>query len=146
MLVFGHDKVVAEWVMDRIPDGSVAPDTTAIGVADGDKLIAGVAYTDHTEGDVRMAVAAETGSRWLSKANLEVFFGHVFYPPPMGMGKRRATVVVHQRNKMARAFDERLGFNMEGKHPKAFPRDNAISYGMLAENCRWVKQDVIRKR
>ncbi len=146
MLVFGHDQAVAEWVMARIPDGSVAADTTAIGVMEDGRPIAGVAYFRHTKGDVQMAVAAEPGARWLTKANLEVFFGHVFYPPPLGMSKRRCTAIVHKRNKKAREFDERLGFIMEGKHPKAFPKDDAISYGMLAENCRWVKQDVIRQR
>ena len=130
--------------MDRSPDAGLVPDTRAIGAIEGGELIAGVAYFKATNCDVQLAVAALPGRRWLSRRMLEIFFGYVFYPPPLGMGKRRCTAIIHKRNKHSRDFNERLGWKLEGSHRHAFPNDDAVSYGMYADNCRWIKQNELR--
>ena len=140
-LIFGHDRLIAEWVADQIKFGaSVHDDSTAIGVINnqGD-ILAGVVYYMHSEVDVRMAVAALPKVQWVTRQTLKVFFGHVFYDPPLGMSKRRATTVVHKKNKHARQFNESAGFKLEGVHPEAFPDGGtAISYGLLKRNCKWI--------
>lgn len=140
--VFGQDEIVARWIADRVRDANYIPETKAIGVARDRQLIAGVGYYNMTTCDIRMVVAAEPGSRWLSKSMLEIFFGYVFYAPPLGLGLRRATAIIHRKNKKSREFNRKIGWVEEGCHKHAFPDGDAISYGMIAEDCRWIKHEL----
>jgi RimJ/RimL family protein N-acetyltransferase len=144
VLLFDYDEFVTHWVMAQIPHGSEPRDATAIGVVQNGMLIAGVVYYDHTPTGVSMATAGY--GNWLTRNALEVFFGHAFYPTPLGMGKRRVSSLVHKANKTARKFNERIGFKREGSHPEVFPDGGAISYGMLKRDCKWIDHEHIRKR
>ena len=144
-LIFGQDFIVANWIAERVRDASYVPETVAIGVAENNRLIAGVGYYSRTECDIRLVVAAEPKSNWLSRANLAVFFGYPFYAEPLGLGLRRITAVVHRKNKVSRMFNNKLGWVEEGCHRNAFPDGDAISYGMLAEECKWINHE-FRKR
>jgi len=144
-LIFGQDFIVANWIAERVKDASYVPETVAIGVAENHKLIAGVGYYSRTNCDIRLVVAAEPGSNWLSRSALAVFFGYPFYAPPLGLGLRRVTAIVHRKNKKSRKFNDKLGWVEEGCHRNAFPDGDAISYGMLAEECKWIDHE-LRKR
>ena len=131
-LVFGKDAIVSAWVSKRI-DIPVPTDAVALGVWDGDRLIAGVMYTEYRGCDITMHVAAEN-ARWLNRQFLHAFFGYPF----LQLKVLRVTAIVARRNQHARKFVERIGFKREGSHPRAFNGRTAISYGMMREHCRWL--------
>lgn len=130
-LVFGTDEYVCRWIAARV-DAEIR-NGKAIGVADGERLVAGVAYSNWRGCDVEMLCAAES-RRWLSRSNLRAFFTYPF----VQLGCLRVTAIVDKKNKHSRQFIERIGFRLEGVHPQALDGRDAISYGMLRRNCRWL--------
>lgn len=110
-----------------------------IGVATPDgELLAAVGYCNWRQVDIEMWVAAEPGTRWLTRGNLRAFFSYPF----VDLGCRRATAICEKRNRRARRFVEHLGWTLEGTHPGAALDGGAMcSYGMLREHCRWIDHD-----
>lgn len=140
-LVFDSSEYVVWWMSQRITDMTTPRQAKAIGILDGQTLIAGIAYYHDTPCNINIAVAAEPKTRWINKRNLEVCFGHVFYPPPMGLGKRRASTCVHSDNHRSLKFCDDVGFIQEGIFREFFPDGDAHMFGMLKSECPWIKAD-----
>lgn len=139
-LLFGSDEYICQWVSARV-DANIVKGK-AIGVIDGgDRLIAGVAYSNWRGCDIEMLCAAEN-MRWLSRVRLAAFFSYPF----VQLGCLRVTAITAKRNKRARKFIERIGFRLEGTHPRALEGKDACSYGMLRENCKWLRNSNGQKR
>lgn len=138
-IILAHqDEMVARWVADRMEIFEFGSTPyTAIGLANkAGSLIAGVVYQNYTKTDIHMHVAALPGRRWLSRA----FLGEGFRYPFEQLGCRRVTGLVPAKNEAAQRFDEHLGFIQEGRVRKILPNgDDLLIYGMLREECRWLK-------
>lgn len=131
-LVFGEP--VAQWVRDRMPAYYI-PDCTAIGLAENTELKCGVVYYNQRGHDVEMTIYAET-ARWANRGNIRAFLHYPF----IQLGCERVTAIVDEENVTCQRFLVGIGFIHEGTHPKAMPNKNtAYSYGMLKEDCRWLK-------
>jgi RimJ/RimL family protein N-acetyltransferase len=133
-----QDEMVARWVAGRMPIFEFGSTPyTAIGLANQwGALIAGVVYQNFTKTDIHMHVAALPGKHWLSRG----FIGEGFRYPFDQLGCVRVTGLVPARNQTAAAFDEHLGFTLEGRVRKILPDgDDLLIYGMLREECRWLK-------
>lgn len=126
---------LGRWVEARIRNYALPKEYVALGVSmpRGQGV---VIYSDFHESvpDLKMDCAGE--GAWLSREALRVFFAYPF----LELGCRRVTTIVAKKHKRARKFNERLGFIQEGVCRKAAPggKDNAIIYGMLQEECRWI--------
>ncbi len=146
MLLFGEDRLVANWVASRIQVTPFREDATAIGVVRGDHLIGGVVYTNfrrNTGGNnIEMGCAGE--GNWLTKGALRVFFAYPFEQ----LDCCRVTTLVAKKNKRARRFNDKLGFKLEGVVRRGFGHDDACVYGMLIHECRWIGKGAneLRKR
>ncbi len=100
-----------------------------------------VLYTDYRKVDIRMHVAGV--GHWLSRAALSVWFGYPFQE----LGVRRVTGLVARKNRVARRLNEKLGFVQEGCMRHAMENgDHMILYGMLREDCRWLKESTDGQR
>lgn len=109
---------------------------TALGLVRNGRLIAGVLYNHFEEGNVFMHVSALKNSHW---AKLD--FGYaVFSYPFEQLGKRRVTSISASRDKTAHRLAERLGFTYEGRLRNYYQDDDAILYGMLREECRYLEK------
>ena len=133
-LLYGHDGAVAEWVRRELGMSSDFGPSVAIGAVYNDKLIAGVIYYCYRHPNIEMAVAA-ISPRWANKTTLKGFFDYPFNQ----LGCNRVTVLVDSDNEQVKRFDERLGFVYEGTLRKANPNGDADIFGMLKEECRWIK-------
>jgi len=103
----------------------------AIGVVDRhDQLVGGVVYHnyDRYNRSVELSCASST-SRWLTR---EMVGGLLRYPFTQ-LECQRCTAVTPRRATSARRFLEGLGFKREGSVRRGFGDDNAIIYGLLAE-------------
>lgn len=131
-----HDEMVAEWVQKRIAHFTIDGAYSAIGlVNEQGHLLAGVVYEQYTGIDVHVHIAAVPGKRWISR----FWLGEVFRYPFVQLGVHRMTGLVPAKNKAAQAFDEHLGFKLEGRLREKLPGgDDLLVYGMLKEECRWL--------
>jgi len=141
--VFGQDSFVGQWVADQLP-GFGGPEGFgpfyALGFALDGRLIAGAVYHEfrpHPFGaDVRISFAASS-PRWGSSRNIRA----VFAIPFLQYGCGRVTTVAGRRNAAARRLNEGVGFTFEGLIRRGWDgREDAIVYGMLREECRWLKE------
>lgn len=140
-LLFGHDAEVAHWVTERIPHaavripyfplGQVFGPSVALGVMDEQgTLLAGVVYHAHDPFVRSIEVScASDSARW---ANREVFRSLLRYPFGQ-LQCQRITAATPRSATSTRQFLEGLGFKREGSLRRAFGDDNAIIYGLLAE-------------
>lgn len=139
-LIYGHDRVVAEFVASKIQgfDGQLDKnDYVAIGVInDNRELIAGVIYNEYRPPvDIRENFASVCPT-WASKYTLK----HLFAFPFIHLGVRRMTGIIGANNQRSIDLTERLGFKLEGRARKAMDDgEDALIYGMLKEECPWIK-------
>ncbi len=104
---------------------------TAVG-ADA-KVKGAVLYGNYRNVSIEMTCAGEPG--WLTRGNLRVFFGYPFDQ----LKCRRVTAIVHSANAASQSMCERLGFKREGLCEHGFADGDAVIYGMIKSNCRWIR-------
>jgi RimJ/RimL family protein N-acetyltransferase len=137
MIVLGKDEIVIPWIVEKIPHADNFTNATSIGIARDDKLIGGVLYSNFRDRDLEMSAAGD--GNWLNRSSLYAIFSYPF----LQLGCARVTAIVPKRNKPTRKFIEKVGWKLEGTHRHAFPNDDACSYGMLKNDCRWIKEKSI---
>jgi RimJ/RimL family protein N-acetyltransferase len=133
-IIVGRDVAVAEWVRRRIPDGIDAwGPCRAIGIARGNELIAGIVYNNFRWPSIEASIASiEPG--WCSRRNLAAAFAFPFRQ----LGVRRVGASTAAANAEVRRFLLRLGFRQEGVMRQALKSGDAVIFGMLEPECRWL--------
>ncbi len=133
-LVFGQDGKVADWVASQIDhvDGFIA--YAAIGIERDGELVGGVVYHENRGNDIQISCAASK-AHWLSQGSLRA----LFYYPFMQLKVDRMTAFTPSRSKGTRRFLSHLGFVQEGIMRQGFKGDDCIIYGMLRDECKWIK-------
>lgn len=138
----GIDEQVAQFVMKLNP-GMTMGETpfTAMGQLDATgNLVGGVVFNNYTTRDIHMHVAG-VGSHWLNRRFIGEVFRYIFHQ----LGCRRCTGLVARSNEHAQQFDLKLGFMYEGVLRAHLPNDeDAFIFGMLREECRWLKVGALR--
>lgn len=139
-VLYGADAHVVDFVKRRIPhmrDRDFGP-ASALGVVDQDGIIlGGVVFHAYRpqDGDIEMSAAFDH-PRWAMPQTLR----HLFRYPFVQLNCIRMTTITPRGNKRARRFDEGLGFKLEGVLRKAVSGQDAMIYGMLRSECRWLKK------
>ena len=130
-------KAIAAFIAKKIrlrPDdlvGSVPFEILAAVSGDG-QFLGAVLYSNYRDCSIEMTSAGKPG--WLTKGHLGGFFRYPFNQ----LGCRRVTGIVHRKNKHARKINERLGFKLEGVCRHGFEDGDAMIYGMIKKDCRWI--------
>jgi len=126
-----------EWVRSRIPGmkDKFSDTATCIGFGDEKRLLGAVVYSDYNGYDMRASIAVEPKSNWASRRVLRALFRYPF----IDNNCIRLTVLCAKKNKTSRSMVERMGFKYEGNMRWGFGDDDLIAYGMLKEECRWIK-------
>jgi len=138
-IIVGRDVAVAEWVRTHIPGVSIEfwpSGYHAIGFAIGSELIAGAVYCNFTWPTIEISLAS-ISPRWASRRNLAALAAYPF----LQLNCKRLGATTRRKNQPVRAFLCRLGFQEEGIARCAYPDDDAVIYGMLREECRWLPRD-----
>ena len=132
----GYDEVVSKWVAAQIPHcvNGFGPCVT-IGFSHDDVLIAGVVYHEYRPAykSIEMSIAA-VSPKWATKGNLRAIFAYPF----LDLKANRVTAITPRKNKRARHLIEGVGFKLEGVARKGFGSEDAVIYGMLRDECRWI--------
>lgn len=133
-ILYRSDEAVSDWVLKRIPKvkawmGWYMP----FGVEIDGVLLAGVVFDEYTGTDVNMHVAVDS-MRAVTRSTLKAAFTFAFET----LKCQRVTGLVPAKNVKARAFDEHLGFKLEGVKQCAFEDDDELIYGMTKDACKWL--------
>lgn len=140
MLDLAYGAPVAAWVAARIPhvgDAARFGPCAAIGFVRGHALCAGAVFTNYRGHDIELSFAA-ADPRWARRGSLRA----VFHYPFRQLGCARVTAVTGRANARARRLTAGLGFTLEGVIRRGLDgRDDALVFGMLREECRWLAPD-----
>jgi RimJ/RimL family protein N-acetyltransferase len=139
-IITGRDAALTELVESKfaIDLGGRRP---AIGFADGPELLGAVVYHNYQWPNIEATIW--TGHpRWCNRRTLFACFWYPF----LSLNCRRFGATTAATNQPSKAFLCRLGFRREGiarqaMHDATAPGDgvcDAIIYGMLASECRWL--------
>ena len=136
-VIYGQEERLLPWAQQRI-GVTFRRDAYTIGLERSGELAAVVVYDNFSDVDCNMHIASDGTRAWLNKALLLSAFAYPFTQ----MGLLRVTGLVPADNADALKFDENLGFEREGYHPKAAPNGgDLVSLGLLREKCRFVWRD-----
>lgn len=137
-------QIVAKWVMDRVPDESIQNvhelgPYMAYGILRDKEPVAGVIFNWYREmengNDMRAIIAADHPS-WCLPGVLAYLFRYPF----LVAGCTRLTCVIREGNTRSEALCKGLGFRKEGVFRRGYNgKSNALVYGMLKEECRWLQ-------
>ena len=125
-----------DWVSAKIYGSDKFPlDAPSIGLLENGRVIGGVVYTMYTGNGIMMNVAGGYKG-WINRAFLRAAFAYPFKQ----LGCTRVSGLVRADNYAAQQFDERLGFKREGLVRRGDDDGtDLIMYGMLREECKWIK-------
>ena len=133
-VVYGQKEKIAKWVWEQL--GEEDSGGEAIGLERDGELIAGVVFNMYTGASINMNVVAVPGKNWL---NREFLFRSFAYPF-LQLRCYRATALVKVDNDVSNKFVEALGYKREGLLRRAHvDGSDMFIYGMLREECRWIK-------
>lgn len=113
--------------------GSMPFEIVAVKV--GDKPLGAVLYTNMRDHSIEMSCAGEPG--WLTRSNLRDLFAYPFKQ----LGMFTVLTMVTRHNKVARAFNEKLGFTELCVIPCGDKSLDTILYGMTRNQCSWIETD-----
>lgn len=131
-VLYGHTEFVRGWVRERIPSMQAAEfgPSTALGVMDGQRLIAGLVYHDWQPWfkSIQLSCAA-VHPKWASRRILAEVFAYPFHQ----LGVNRIVAVTETDNHKTRRILEGIGYTLEGIGVKAFGEKDAASYRLLKD-------------
>lgn len=140
--MLGKSVEVAAWAAKQLP-WAQEPDSfgpcEAWGIIKDEQMVGAVIFNHHHPeiGDIEWNIVAPN-TTWVGRDTLEVVFDYVFNQ----LKCVRMSVTLPKGAKKNREFLEKLGFIMEGTKRRGFPGgQNAILYGLLKEECKWLKAD-----
>lgn len=114
---------------------SMVQGMVGIGLERNGALVAGVVYEGRNPHNVWMHVAAEPGSKWMTKEYLRACFSYPF----LVLGVSAVRGYVDASNTLARRFDEHLGFKQEAVlEGAAADAGDVVIYRMKRSECRYV--------
>lgn len=132
-IIAGHDVAVAEWVRRHFGHEVEWGPCAAVGIARDGELIAGVVFNNFRWPSIEASIAS-TRPDWASRRNLAAIFAYPFRQ----LDCRRVGALTEVTNQPVRAFLCRLGFRQEGICRDALVSGDAVIFGMIRAECRWL--------
>jgi RimJ/RimL family protein N-acetyltransferase len=129
-VLYGHTEYVRGWVKSKIAflEGCDFGPSTALGVMDGQRLVAGVVF--HGWQPMFRAIeisCAATSPRWAQRPIIAELLSYPFEQ----IGVDRVTCATAADDKRTRRFLEGIGMTLEGIGIAAFGAKDAASYRLL---------------
>ena len=133
-LIFGADDYLKTWVANKIGIDGFGP-SVSIGVQRDGEIIAAAVYHDLRQGQIEASIAS-TSLRWASRSVLHALFAYPFNQ----VGANRLLVQCSEANEKAMKMNRQLGFTEEGRLRQLYAPHDAVLWGMLREECQWIKE------
>ena len=135
-IVTNIDDYVRAWVAKRIGINGFGL-STAIGVQRDGQLIAGAVFHDYRpkNGQIEASIASDS-PRWATRSVLYSLFAYPF----IQCDANRLLVTCDESNDKAMKMNKQLGFTPEGILRQMYYPNDAIIWGMLKDECKWIKK------
>ena len=133
-LIFGADDYLKGWAAKIIGIDGFGP-STSIGVERDGKIICAAVYHDYRDGQIEASIAASS-RRWANRSVLHALFAYPFNQ----VGAHRLLVTCNEANEKAMKMNSQLGFTQEGKLRQMYDPHDAVIWGMLKDECKWIKE------
>jgi RimJ/RimL family protein N-acetyltransferase len=127
----GKDKEVAEWLASI--GIALTPPFVTLAMVEGGKVIAAALFNNYQDSNIDLSVVFARPVA-LTRGNLRALFSYPFKQ----LKVERVSVRTRANNMKVRQQIRRLGFAPEGKHPRFYGNEAAMSYGMTRSQCRWL--------
>lgn len=131
-----------QWIKPRAHLQSLESSTknfSYIGILENKKILGVIVFCDYDGNNIFIHSALDT-PRACQKKVIKLMFDYIFKQA----GCNRATVTCDNDNNKVKKLIKGLGFEQEGLMKNAMQIDDtyvdAAVYGMLKEDCKWVKQ------
>ena len=133
-LAYNCDDMIRLWVTRELGI-TIEGECKAIGAVLDGRLIGGAVYNNYAGFMVDIHIAT-TDKRWCNRRVLKAVFEMAFDT----LKCVRLNMMCAKNNKTMRRLASGLGFKQEGCNRKAhLGTTDAISYGLLKSECRWIK-------
>ncbi len=139
-VILHQDEFVGGWVC-RQNGGVWEGRGVAIGLGDGDKLIAGVLFDSYNGASCQVHLASDGSRQWMNKEFLWLAFALPFIQWKLNM----LIGPVAETNLASRSFCERMGFVLGATLEDAHPNGALLLYTMKRSACPWLNIK-LRKR
>lgn len=136
-LIYDQQERLLAWAEGKIGVSSFREAAKAIGLERDGELAAVVVYDGFSACDCNMHIASDGTRRWMNRALLAAAFAYPF----VQLGLRRVTGLVPAKNVEALAFDQKLGFRLEGVCREALPDDDVVILGLLKRDCPFIPKE-----
>ena len=135
-VLYGADEQVLAFMREHLPQCGDFGTCTALGLVRHGKIVGGIVWNNYQPGvDIEIS-AAVTTKLWARPRTVQ----RIFHYPFVHLGLPRITSHVPKKLKAVRKLNEGLGFRIEGvKRRGVDGRQDLICYGMLREECRYLK-------
>lgn len=127
----GHDDKVKDWLASA--GITLVPPFVTFAILEDGKIIAAAIYNNYQASNIDLSVVFARRIA-LTRGNLKALFQYPFKQ----LGVNRISVRTRASNMSVRKQIRRLGFVPEGKHPQFYGAEQAVSYGMLRSQCKWL--------
>jgi len=114
--------------------GNFGDCVTAAVVDEKGDILGAVVFSEYRKTDIQISIAADS-KRWLSKKIVRDIFSYPFF----FLGCNRATSYTAENCANVQDILIKFGFRKEGVLRKALNCGDALIYGMLREECKWIK-------
>jgi RimJ/RimL family protein N-acetyltransferase len=135
-MIFGADDYLKQWAASRIGIEGFGP-SVSIGVQRDGEIIAACVYHDLRGGQIEASIAASS-PQWATRSVLYGLFAYPF----IQVGANRLLVTCSEANDKAMKMNKQLGFVQEGRLRNLHGSDDAILWGMLRNECKWIKGQI----
>ncbi|MCA3704249.1 MAG: GNAT family N-acetyltransferase [Methylobacterium sp.] len=112
-LLFGHSDLVAQWVLEKIPDVQTFGKCEAIGVGNADtgRLYAGVVFHDYQPHFETISVSiAAVNPMWATRQTIKALLHYPFEQ----IGVNLVTAIMRSTNARSLKTNEAIGFKRDG--------------------------------
>jgi hypothetical protein len=133
VLFFDADGSVEKWVATQLGADNFGP-ARAIGIVSNKQFLGGVVYHKLANENVEMTIAAQS-PKWATRAHIRDLFAYPF----VSLKVARISTIVNSDNQRAIDMNTRLGFVREGVLREFFKPHDAVIFGMLQNECKWIK-------
>lgn len=134
-LVMHHDPLVAEWA-GRVLCTNFVPPFVAVGLMIKDRLAAAVVFNGYTGPTIEASVAV-IDRKAVTRKTLRQLFTYPFEQ----LNCVRVTARTRAGQTKTRDLIKRLGFIQEGLMRSYYGDDDAVIYGMLRHECKWLERN-----
>ncbi|MGE4259209.1 MAG: hypothetical protein AB7F19_07695 [Candidatus Babeliales bacterium] len=131
-----HVNEVIRWLQSNMEEmqGWNCHNSYAVSINDGVRTKASILYTDVTSENCQMHITS-VDPTWCNRRVLHDLF---WYPFDF-LKLNRITIITKKKNNKLSNFVKRIGFKNEGELEEFYKDDDALIWGILKRNCKWIK-------